>query len=159
MPGTPRRLKDLTRPLLQPAWLSFVWFGLTAGISLLEAPVKFTAPSLTRPVALDVGSVVFNALNRVALMLLILLLMLIRISGRARELWAFGALIALIMIAQSAWLLPELTQRAASIGAGVEPPDSIAHAAYAVTEVAKLVTLLLLGLVSLATTNKRAPVS
>ena len=45
--------------LRNPGWVAFVWFGMTAGISLLEAPVKFTAPSLTREVALDVGRVVF----------------------------------------------------------------------------------------------------
>lgn len=32
-----------------------VWAGMVIGISFLEAPVKFMAPSLTRPVGLDVG--------------------------------------------------------------------------------------------------------
>ena len=150
MPVMRQKLKALTTTLRDPAWLAFVWFGLTAGISLLEAPVKFTAPTLTRSVALDVGRVVFQALNKVELVLLIGLLVLIRLSGRSRELFAYGAVIAVIMIAQSAWLLPELSARSAMIVSGVEPGPSMAHGAYAVTELIKLGTLLLLGLKSQA---------
>ncbi|MDX1481220.1 MAG: hypothetical protein R3315_06065 [Woeseiaceae bacterium] len=145
MPPTRTRLKAVFDRIRNPAWLCFLWAGLTAGISLLEAPVKFTAPTLTREVALDVGRVVFQALNRVELALLILLLVLVRVSDRTKDYWAWCAVLALIMIAQSAWLLPELSQRAESIVGGVEPGPSIAHGAYAVSEIAKLVTLLLLG--------------
>lgn len=155
MPVVTEKLKALARPLRQPAWLAFVWFGLTAGISLLEAPVKFTTPTLTRSVALDVGRVVFQALNKVELILLIGLLILIRVSGRTRELFAHGAIIALIMIAQSVWLLPELSARSAMIVSGVEPGPSMAHGTYAVTELLKLLTLLLLGLKSQAISSPR----
>lgn len=145
MPPIPGRLKAALEQVRNPAWVCFVWFGLTAGISLLEAPVKFTAPTITRPVALDVGRVVFLALNKVELVLLVLLLVLVRVSGGARDLWAYCGVLALIMIAQSAWLLPELAARSESIVAGVEPGPSIAHGAYAVTELLKLVLLLVLG--------------
>lgn len=155
MPVIGKKLKALTRPLLEPTWLAYVWFGLTAGISLLEAPVKFTTPTLTRTVALDVGRVVFEALNQVELVMLIALLILVRVSGRARELWAHWLLIALIMIAQSVWLLPELSARAAMIVNGVEPGPSMAHGAYAVTEILKLLTLLLLGLRSQSMSAQR----
>lgn len=107
MPLKRLALKDFQRKLVNPSWLAFVWFGVTAGISLLETPVKFTAPTITRPVALDVGRVVFAALNRVELVLLVLLLILVRVSGRSRELFAPCAALALILIAQSVWLLPE----------------------------------------------------
>lgn len=145
MPRLSDKLKALGQSARDPGWLCFVWFGVTAGVSLLAAPVKFTAPTITRPVALDVGRVVFEALNKVELVLLIVLLILVRTSGRARELWAYCAVIALIMITQSAWLLPELSARAVMITGGQEPGPSIAHGAYAVTEVVKLATLLLLG--------------
>jgi hypothetical protein len=145
MPVNRAGLKDFARKLLNPSWLAFAWFGLTAGISLLEAPVKFTAPTLTRPVALDVGRVVFQALNRVELVLLILLLVLVRVSRRSRELFAAAAGLALILIAQTAWLLPQLSQRAQSIMSGIEPGPSIAHGAYAGLELLKLVLLLYVG--------------
>lgn len=145
MPLKRLALKDFRRKLANPSWLAFVWFGVTAGISLLETPVKFTAPTITRPIALDVGRVVFSALNRVELVLLILLLVLVRVSGRSRELFAPCSGLALIVIAQSLWLLPELSARAQSIINGVEPGDSIAHAAYSVLELAKLFLLLYVG--------------
>ena len=128
-----------------PAWLCFVWFGLTAGISLLEAPVKFTAPTITREIALDVGRVVFLALNRVEMIALILLLVLIRISGWSRRLWGAWALLVLIMVAQTAWLLPELAERSKLIVVGFDPGPSIAHGTYAVLELLKLALLLFLG--------------
>lgn len=155
MPVNRTGLKDLTRKLLNPSWLAFVWFGLTAGISLLEAPVKFTAPTLTRPVALDVGRVVFAALNRVELVLLILLLVLVRVSQRSRELIAACAALALILIVQTTWLLPELSQRAQSIMSGIEPGGSIVHGAYAGLELAKLLLLLYVGFRALPAGQQR----
>ncbi len=145
MPLNSPRLKGLKRSLVNPSWLAFVWFGVTAGISLLETPVKFTAPTITRPVALDVGRTVFAALNRVELVLLVMLLVLVRLSGRSRELFAACAGLVIILIAQSLWLLPELSARAQSIVDGVEPGASIAHVAYSVLELAKLALLLYVG--------------
>lgn len=139
------KLKELGRIARNPGWLCFVWFGMTAGISLLETPVKFSAPTLTRPVALDVGRVVFEALNKAELVALIILLLLVRLSGKARELWAYCAAIILIVMVQSVWLLPLLSSRAELIVAGTEPAPSIVHAAYATTELLKLLLLLMLG--------------
>ena len=41
------------------------WAGFLAGVSFLATPIKFTAPRLALPVALDVGRVTFAALNKV----------------------------------------------------------------------------------------------
>jgi hypothetical protein len=145
MPVSRQSLKDLWRSAANPAWLCFAWFGMTAGISLLEAPVKFTAPTITREIALDVGRVVFAALNQAELIALILLLILTRISGRAKHLWIGIGPLALIVLAQSVWLLPELSERSKLIVAGLDPGPSMAHATYAVLELLKLLLLLFLG--------------
>jgi hypothetical protein len=145
MPVNRQSLKALGRSVANPAWVCFVWFGMTAGISLLEAPVKFTAPTITREIALDVGRVVFSALNQAEVIALILLLVLVRISGNARQLWVAIGPLALIVIAQSVWLLPELSERSKQIIAGLDPGPSIAHGAYAVLELSKLALLLYLG--------------
>lgn len=138
-------LKTVRTLLVNPAWVCFVWFGMTAGISLIATPARFSAPSLDRAAALDVGRVVFAALNKAELMALILLLILVRLSGRASRYWAPCGALAAILILQSAWLLPELAERAQQIVAGVEPPPSIAHAAYAILEIGKLLILLYTG--------------
>jgi hypothetical protein len=144
-------MKDILASIRNPAWVSFAWFGMTAGISLLEAPVKFTAPTITREVALDVGRVVFAALHKAEFIALILLLILVRIGGRSRELFGLCAGLATIMIIQSVWLLPELSSRAQSIIEGVEPGPSIAHAAYSILELLKLLLLLYFGFRSMHT--------
>jgi hypothetical protein len=54
-------------------------------------------------------------------------------------------LLTLIIIAQSAWLLPELSARSLEIAAGGQPAPSLAHGTYATLEILKLLTLLYLG--------------
>ena len=127
---------------------------MTAGISLLETPVRFTAPTLTRPVALDIGRVVFAALNKAELAALLVLLLVVRISGRARELWIQCSALILILLAQSIWLLPQLAARAQQIVAGVEPAPSMLHGTYSVLELLKLLLLLYLGFRSLQATEQ-----
>jgi hypothetical protein len=70
-------------------------------------------------------------------------------TGKARELWAFCGILTLILMAQSIWLLPELAARTDLIIAGIEPPASIAHAAYSTLELSKLLILLYMGFRSL----------
>ena len=133
-----------------PAWVCFTWFGMTAGVSLLATPIRFTAATITRPVALDVGQVVFSALNKAELVALVLLLIVVRASGQARSLWAICGVLALILMAQSAWLLPELATRAQMIISGEEPPQSYVHAIYSSLELAKLGILTVTGFVALS---------
>ena len=51
----------------------FVWAGMVLGISFLETPVKFTAPSVTLPIGLDVGRHVFGAFNKVEIVATLLI--------------------------------------------------------------------------------------
>ena len=143
-------LKNLKKIAVNPGWLCFAWFGMTAGISLLESPARFAAPALSRAAALDLGRVVFAALNQAELVALVLLLILVRASGIARRLWFEALALTLIVIAQSAWLLPELAARSQQILAGGEPEPSPAHMIYIVLELLKLLLLLLLGFRSMS---------
>jgi len=145
--------KDLSRALRNPAYVCFIWFGMTAGVSLLATPVRFTAPLVTRPVALDIGRVVFAALNKAELIALVILLIIVRVSGRARELWMQCSALILILLAQSVWLLPQLAARSQQIVAGVEPTPSMLHGTYSALELLKLLLLLYLGFRSLQATD------
>lgn len=119
---------------------------MTAGVSLLATPARFSAPLITRPVALDVGAAVFAALNKAEFVALILLLIVVRVSGLAARWWAVCGVLTLILVAQSAWLLPELTVRAGMVANGIEPPPSIAHAVYSTLELCKLALLFACGI-------------
>jgi hypothetical protein len=123
---------------------------MTAGVSLLATPIRFSAATITRPIALDVGRVVFSALNKAEFVALVLLLITVRVSGQARSLWAVCGLLALILIAQSAWLLPELAMRTQMIINGQEPPQSYVHAIYSTLELSKLAILFVTGFVALS---------
>ena len=136
--------------LLNPAWVCFTWVGMTVGVSMIATPVRFTATTITRPVALDVGRVVFAALNKAELLAVVLLLVIVRASGRSRELWMWASVLILIVLAQGAWLIPELAARTDIILAGGEPPPSRAHAIYSTLELIKIGLLLFLGFRSLA---------
>ena len=141
--------------LLNPAWVCFTWLGLTVGVSMLSTPIRFTAESITRPVALDVGRVVFAALNKAELLAVVLLLIVVRVSGRSRTWWAWCSALVLIVVAQGAWLIPELAVRTDLILSGIEPPPSFAHPLYSTLELTKIGILLYLGFrsVSQAPTN------
>ena len=142
-------LRQFRQALAHPAWVCFTWFGMTAGVSLLSTSARFSAPTITREIALDIGRVTFTMLNKAELVALILLLVVVRLSNRARRWWAICALLTLILVAQSVWLLPELSARADMIVAGIEPPPSTLHASYSVLELTKLAILLVAGFIAL----------
>lgn len=138
-----------------PRWVCLVWFGMTAGVSLLAVPSQFAAPAATRAVSLDVARTIFTTLNKAELVALVVLLIVVRLSGNARRWWGAVSVLAFIVLLQTVWLLPELAERSRMILAGTEPPPSIAHAAYSTLELVKLGLLLLLGLAALAPSEAR----
>jgi hypothetical protein len=125
--------------------VSLLWAGMVMGISFLEAPVKFRAPSLTRPVALDVGRHVFGALGKVELVWAAVGVGLMsRTPFPTFSILAFG-LAALIVLAQAFWLRPVLDRRVLLILDGNEPESGPFHSLYIVLEFVKLASLLAAG--------------
>jgi hypothetical protein len=126
--------------------LSYVWAGLVLGISFLEAPVKFTAPTLTRAVGLDVGRHVFRALNRVEVGAGAGLALLLPAADASTTLLVLGAAVLVVVGGQTLWLLPVLRGQAAAIIAGdVEETDGYAHLGYIFLEVGKVAALVAIG--------------
>ena len=150
-------LKRLSTALKNPAWICFTWFGINAGIGLIATPARFNAPSSSRTVALDIGREVFTVLNKVELALLVALLVLVRTTGLARRFLLLCGALALIVVVQSAWLLPELAERTRIIVAGDTPPASMAHAIYSVLELIKLGLLLWIGFMALQDRSSTTP--
>ncbi len=136
-----------------PAWVCFLWAGVTIGVSMIATPVRFTALSITRPIALDVGRVVFAALNKAELALLVALLVVVRVAGLARQWWGICTFLTLVVLAQGVWLIPELAARTDIVISGGEPPPSYAHAIYSSLELAKIAALLFFGFSTLKPRN------
>lgn len=130
------------------ATVCLVWAGMVLGVSFLEASVKFTTPSLTLQVGLDVGKHVFAALNLVeigwTLVGIVLALLAQRTLSRGTVVTLGG--IWLIVALQSLWLLPVMNTRIDLIIAGGTPPPSYYHVVYIALDLIKVVALLGAGI-------------
>ncbi len=124
---------------------AFVWAGMVAGISFLEAPVKFTAPKVTLEIGLGIGRLVFGYLNKIEIALCALLLLGALYTKPVPKVWLGILSLTAILLLQTFWLLPALDVRALAIIAGQDPGSSSLHMVYIVLEVIKLVLLLVTG--------------
>jgi hypothetical protein len=137
----------MTRIFL-PALFLF-WSGLLFGVAFLATPIKFAAPSLSLPVAVDVGRQTFGMLNQFELGLSALLLGLLWRGARALPVRLGGLAVIAIVAVETFWLLPRLDQRAEIVIAGGEPAPSRLHQVYIGLDAVELVLLLTLGLATL----------
>ena len=132
--------------------IPFIWFGAVAAISFMEAPLKFTAPNITLPLGLEIGHIVFHALNKVEIVLGILLLIsLIFAKPEKRSIPILYGVIALILLLQTVWLFPLLDERTMQVIKGTAEPYSNLHIFYIVFDATKLILLMTLGIVSAKT--------
>jgi hypothetical protein len=143
------------------AALCFVWAGMVLGISFLETPVKFTAPSVTLPIGLDVGRHVFGALNKVEILFVLIMaavLCYVRSYVRPpRALWFPLAIVAVIVALQTAWLRPVLDARVELILSGQMPPPAAYHTVFSLLELLKLIGLIAAGIASLRAVQRSVP--
>jgi hypothetical protein len=120
-----------------------IWLGMLVGVSFLATSAKFLAPSLTLPVALDVGRHTFAVFNQVEWAFAAISLLLFVVGGRA---WMIGAALAVtiaLLLAETVWLLPVLDARVGLIIAGQQPPPSRLHTLFITFEAVRVVALLI----------------
>jgi hypothetical protein len=130
---------------------AFTWLGMVLAISFLEAPLKFRAPGVTVRLGLGIGRVVFAALNRAELVLLVAVGGALLLAGpRTALVLVAAALVAGLLAAQLGLVRPVLDRRSDRVLAGEELPRSRAHLWYVALEVLKVLALLLLGTAALA---------
>jgi hypothetical protein len=67
--------------LCASAIIPFLWLGMIASISFVEAPLKFRAPGVTVEIGVGIGHLVFTAINKIEWILFTLWLILIAMSG------------------------------------------------------------------------------
>lgn len=128
----------------------FVWLGMVAAISFLEAPLKFRAPGVTVRIGLGIGRLVFRALNT-AEVILAAVLVVAAVSDRPPpRVAAAGAVAVAALTAQLAFVRPRLTRRSNRVLAGEDVPRSSGHYVYVVLELLKVAALLATGVLLLA---------
>ena len=129
--------------------LIMLWAGMLIGVSFLAAPAKFGAPSLSLPVAMEVGRREFGALNLAEIASAVVTLALAAYVRPERTIWLGLALAAIIVVLKWLWLLPVLDARAELIIRGDTPEPAPWHALYIGAEVVKLLVLLVVGWLAL----------
>lgn len=131
----------------------FVWLGMVVAISFLEAPLKFRAPGITIQLGLGIGRLVFRALNMCEVVLAATALVGV-VLGRAPAAVLIALGVAVIALgAQVVGVRPVLTRRSDAVLADAsvaESGRSHAHIAYVGFELAKVVALLVGGVLLLA---------
>lgn len=127
---------------------AFIWLGMVAGISFLEAPLKFRAPGITTRLGLGIGRIVFRALNRAEVVLLVVVAVAAGLGARP-VLWPAAAL-AVVLAGQLLVVRPRLNRRSDRVLAGEDVPRSREHLVYVALEVVKLGLLVAAGVVALA---------
>jgi hypothetical protein len=130
-------------PLMEIACLLMpsLWAGLLVGVSFIATPAMFRAPSLTLPVALDVGRTTFARWNAIEWLLLgMMALAMVFTRPSAFAVAATGVLDILFLI-QSMILLPALNNRVATIIARKKPAPASDRLLYITIDVLKLCIL------------------
>lgn len=134
--------KTATIALISITWL---WLGLTLGLSFIEAPIKFQAPGVTLPIGLGIGRLVFGVLCKIELALALLVTACLILTEQWKSYWPYFIAIIIVLL-DNLFLLPLLDARAQIIINGDTPPESSLHGIYIGLEVVKLVSLLWMGI-------------
>lgn len=139
--------RTFTSPLVDVAHfgVALLWLGLLLGVCFIATPVKFSAGSLSLPVALDVGRVTFALFNTIEWGAFTLLVVVVVFSGPRPFAAVATVLLGSILILQSVWLLPVLDDRVTIIIEGGVPEGAPWHLVYIAADVAKAALLAAMG--------------
>ncbi len=132
---------QIGRPVI--ALFCACWAGIVIGVSFIATIAKFAAPSLTRPVALDVGAHTFAVLARIEWGLVVVLALLVLAVGLTRLRLLLLIAIAALLACEALWIYPQLSARTALVIAGQPLPPSPLHAFSVAAESSKVLLLAL----------------
>lgn len=125
--------------------LTLLWIGFVFAISFMATPLKFQAPSLTLPVALEIGYIVFHALNALEIGLATVITANTLLTVLPRRIRLLTLLIGVLLAAQTVLLYTVLDARTLAIIHGLDVPERSFHPYYVVLEGVKVVLLLYLA--------------
>jgi hypothetical protein len=130
-----------------------LWAGAIIGLSFIATPVKFQAPHLTLPVALEVGRYTFGLFKHVEFGFLIAIVITAGFARPRRSIVVMIAAAAALLLLERWWLLPELDARVSQILAGGAVTFTSSHWIYAAFDVCKS-ALLIVGAISSCTSRR-----
>ena len=130
----------------------FIWLGMVAAISFLEAPLKFRAPGVTTQVGLGIGRLVFRALNICEVVLAAVALVGVVLGRPSTGVVVTVAVAVAALGVQVVAVRPALTRHSDAVLADAsvaESGRSHAHAAYIAAELVKVPALMVSGVLLL----------
>lgn len=134
--------KRILKRIAEPVFVfTLLWIGFILAISFMETPLKFQAPSLTLPVALEIGHLVFHALNATEIGLITVIAAITLLANWSRRLHLLTLLIGLLLATQTVLLYTVLDARTLAIINGKEVPEQSYHPVYVSLEGFKLLLL------------------
>jgi hypothetical protein len=137
-------------PAVQTA-IVFVWLGMVLGISFLEAPLKFRAPGITIPLGVGIGRLVFRALNLVEGVFALALVVTIALAWPPAP-WVAALVVGLVVVLAigAGVLRPRMDARVRRGELSDGQPRHSLHIGFVVLECVKVLLLLALGVLLLA---------
>ena len=126
----------------------FIWIGFIGAISFMEAWLKFQAEGVTQKIGLSIGSLVFNTLNKVEIVLSIIITITLLFSEKKiKKLYLKKLLLPFsILLLQTIYLLPTLDKRVQLIIKNIRVEDSYEHILYVLLETIKIIILIIIGI-------------
>lgn len=124
--------------------VTILWIGFVAALSFLEAPLKFQAPSVTTPIGLEIGHLVFHALNRIEWVYALVIGLSLFFSSPSNRMVGVASAILIILIIQTVLLFGPLDSRTLAIINGESVPEAAYHLYYIGFELVKLFGLVYL---------------
>ena len=121
--------------------VTILWIGFVLALSFLEAPLKFQAPSVTTPIGLEIGHLVFHALNRIEWLFAFLIGISLVFGLAPNRLLLTAGAILIILIVQTVLLYGPLDARTLAIINGEPVPEAAYHLYYIGLEVVKISVL------------------
>ena len=113
----------------------------------MESWLKFQAPNITTEIGLGIGKLVFGALNIMEFVFMVIITSSYIVLFKKRKLQLSSAFLIVITIVllQTFWLLPTLSQRAELIIQNVQVQKSNFHVVYVLLEIIKTICLFFFG--------------
>jgi len=119
-----------------------LYAGVALGVDFIATPAKFLAPDLSLAVALQVGRATFHAFNLVEWVAVAFLVFWALVARPAGQWWLVLGATAVILAAETVWLLPLLDERVEIIRRGGATRPSHLHTVYIAFEALKIAALL-----------------
>jgi len=113
----------------------------------MESWLKFQAPNITTEIGLGIGKLVFGALNIMEFVFMVIITSSYIVLFKKRKLQLSSAFLIVITIVllQTFWLLPTLSQRAELIIQNVQVQKNNFHVVYVLLEIIKTICLFYFG--------------